>query len=143
MKNLRTKLLTLGVLATVAMSSTPVFAATNTTVNANTNASKINSTNKITKQHMTLSSGLEVTLSYGSTGQAVSYLQGQLNGLTQSGYPMLGINITVDGVYGTQTENAVRHFQSYFNEYFGGNLAVDGICGPQTWNAINALYDGM
>lgn len=39
-------------------------------------------------------------------------------------------NLTVDGVYGTNTKKAVVAFQT------AAGLTADGICGPKTWNAI-------
>jgi peptidoglycan hydrolase-like protein with peptidoglycan-binding domain len=41
-----------------------------------------------------------------------------------------GQNLAVDGIFGAQTEAAVRAFQS------SRGLAVDGIAGPQTWPAL-------
>lgn len=38
--------------------------------------------------------------------------------------------LTVDGIYGTNTKNAVTAFQS------ASGLTADGICGPKTWNAL-------
>jgi peptidoglycan hydrolase-like protein with peptidoglycan-binding domain len=38
-----------------------------------------------------------------------------------------GPDIGVDGIFGPQTENAVKAFQS------GHGLSADGIVGPQTW----------
>jgi peptidoglycan hydrolase-like protein with peptidoglycan-binding domain len=63
----------------------------------------------------------------GSTGSEVRYLQESLI--------KLGYNPgSVDGIFGPQTEQAVRAFQS------NKGLAVDGIVGNNTWAAIeNAL----
>lgn len=44
--------------------------------------------------------------------------------------------VDVDGVYGPQTEAAVRHFQSRFFDAKGLPLAVDGQVGPVTWAAL-------
>lgn len=41
-----------------------------------------------------------------------------------------GHSVTVDGVFGPQTDAAVRAFQQQ------RNLLVDGIVGPQTWSAL-------
>ena len=41
-----------------------------------------------------------------------------------------GQHIAVDGIFGPQTEGAVRAFQS------SHGLAADGIVGPQTWPAL-------
>lgn len=38
--------------------------------------------------------------------------------------------LTVDGVYGSKTKNAVAAYQS------AKGLSPDGICGPKTWNAL-------
>lgn len=38
--------------------------------------------------------------------------------------------LTVDGIYGTKTKNAVAAYQS------ANKLGADGICGPKTWNAL-------
>lgn len=63
-------------------------------------------------------------LRYGSSGDEVRRLQQKLN---QNGY-----NLAVDGVYGSQTQNAVRSYQK------SKGLAVDGIAGQQTMGALNA-----
>jgi peptidoglycan hydrolase-like protein with peptidoglycan-binding domain len=54
----------------------------------------------------------------GSTGDAVRELQRRLGG------------IAVDGIFGPNTERAVRAFQS------SQRLAVDGIVGPNTWSRL-------
>jgi peptidoglycan hydrolase-like protein with peptidoglycan-binding domain len=41
-----------------------------------------------------------------------------------------GHNLTVDGIFGPQTDAAVRGFQQQ------KSLAVDGIVGPNTWSAL-------
>lgn len=62
-------------------------------------------------------------LSVGSQGQAVRDVQALLSqqGLYKN---------APDGIYGAQTQAAVRQFQQ------SQNLAVDGIVGPQTWGAM-------
>lgn len=58
-------------------------------------------------------------LGVGSRGEPVIYLQLALN-------RCYGQGIGVDGVYGTQTRNAVRNVQAFHR------LTVDGVFGPQT-----------
>lgn len=66
----------------------------------------------------------------GSTGSAVEQLQFWLNTLAQ--YDSAIPSVTVDGVYGTGTANAVRAFQRKYG------LTVDGVVGRNTWTE---LYD--
>ena len=61
-------------------------------------------------------------LSTGSRGEAVRQVQQQLNNL--------GYNVDVDGVYGAQTEEAVRRFQQ------SQGLFVDGVAGEDTQQAL-------
>lgn len=56
-------------------------------------------------------------LKKGSTGSYVKELQALLG-------------IAVDGIFGSQTENAVKNYQRK------NGLMVDGIVGPQTWNLL-------
>ena len=42
----------------------------------------------------------------------------------------------VDGIDGPKTKDALREFQTYYNENYDGDLAVDGRIGPRTWSAI-------
>ena len=62
----------------------------------------------------------------GSTSQAVRAAQVLLRN-------KFGFDITVDGIFGQQTENATRNFQT------AHGLLGDGIIGPQTWQALVAL----
>ena len=64
------------------------------------------------------------TLKYGSKGDEVRRLQEQLNSL--------GYNLSADGVFGGQTQSAVKQYQQ------ANNLSVDGIAGNQTWGALNS-----
>ena len=66
----------------------------------------------------------------GSTGSSVEQLQFWLNTLAQ--YESSIPSLTVDGVYGTGTANAVRAFQRKYG------LTVDGVVGRNTWTE---LYD--
>lgn len=63
------------------------------------------------------------TLQQGSTGTSVRHLQCMLN--------FWGYDLDVDGIFGKQTNGAVRDFQG------DHGLAVDGIVGPQTWEALH------
>ena len=58
------------------------------------------------------------TIRKGSKGDAVKHLQ-------------LKLGVTVDGDFGSKTEEALKKYQS------AHGLVSDGICGPQTWKTIN------
>ena len=64
------------------------------------------------------------TLRKGDRGDEVKTLQEALN---TNGY-----QLTVDGAFGSKTENAVKDFQSKHK------LTADGIVGPKTWEALTA-----
>lgn len=74
-------------------------------------------------------------LTVGSTGDKVRQLQEQLNRIAQA-YPALP-RISVDGVFGHATENAVRDFQSIFG------LPTTGIVDYPTWYKISEVYVGV
>lgn len=65
----------------------------------------------------------------GSSGSVVSQIQTRLKNW---GY----YDGSVDGIYGSKTTAAVRHFQRK------NGLAVDGICGPQTLSALGLPTGG-
>lgn len=67
-------------------------------------------------------------ISYGSQGNDVRHLQEFLN--TQ------GYNLTVDGIFGNNTKNAVLKYQK------ANGLTVDGIVGKNTWGSIEKLSAG-
>jgi peptidoglycan hydrolase-like protein with peptidoglycan-binding domain len=67
-------------------------------------------------------------LKTGSRGEDVTELQSQLN--------ELGYELDVDGVFGRETEAAVRHLQSSFD------LGVDGIVGPKTRSTVDGCVAG-
>lgn len=69
----------------------------------------------------------------GTTGPSVVTIQVALNRISQS-YPAIPKISPVDGIFGTQTEAAVRKFQEVFN------LQVDGIVGRATWYALVRYY---
>ena len=72
-------------------------------------------------------------LKRGSRGNDVRVIQYFLNflGFFNDRLPQ----ISVDGIFGPATENAVRQFQSQYG------LTVDGIVGRATWNAIVDAYN--
>ena len=72
----------------------------------------------------------------GSSGPNVVVIQVELNRISQN-YPAIPKLATVDGIFGSRTEAAVRKFQ----EIFG--LEVDGIVGKATWYALVRLYTAV
>ena len=83
------------------------------------------------KLHKTLTGAKETvyptaTISKGSTGNEVMKLQKCMNKLMKS-------RIAVDGIFGTNTEKAVKIFQKKYK------LEVDGIVGPKTRAKIKYL----
>ena len=74
-------------------------------------------------------------LRQGSSGEAVVELQTYLSFLSGA-FPAIP-QISVTGVFGEDTKNAVRIFQSMMG------LPVDGIVGPETWDAIASLYEDV
>lgn len=75
-------------------------------------------------------------LRLGSTGEEVVVLQTMLNRIGQN-YPAIPRISPVDGVFGSQTEEAVRKFQSIFG------LSQDGVVGRGTWYKLVFLYVGV
>lgn len=74
-------------------------------------------------------------LSVGASGDKVLQIQQQLNRIAQN-YPAIP-RITADGIYGTNTANAVRTFQRIFN------LPQSGIVDYPTWYKISEIYVGV
>lgn len=74
-------------------------------------------------------------LDIGSGGEDVVKIQEQLNRISDN-YPLIP-KIAVDGIFGEQTQNAVRVFQSVFG------LRQDGIVGPLTWYKIQEIFVGV
>ncbi len=62
------------------------------------------------------------TLQEGSSGAAVKAIQVILSRLVQ--------DLDIDGIFGPNTETAVKSFQA------DNDLEQDGIVGPQTWRAL-------
>ena len=69
----------------------------------------------------------------GSSGRDVRTVQQQLNRIRVN-YPAIPAINTVDGVFGTETENAVKAFQRIFD------LTPDGVVGKSTWYRISYIY---
>lgn len=74
-------------------------------------------------------------LSVGASGDKVLQIQQQLNRIAQN-YPAIP-RIAADGIYGTNTANAVRTFQRIFN------LPQSGIVDYPTWYKISEIYVGV
>lgn len=71
-------------------------------------------------------------LDLGSTGDKVQQLQEQLN-VIASAYPMIP-KVKADGIYGEQTKNSIRRFQSIFG------LPETGITDYPTWYKVQEIY---
>lgn len=71
-------------------------------------------------------------LDIGASGDKVRQMQEQLNRIAEN-YPALP-TIGVDGIYGSQTKEAVRKFQSIFG------LPQTGITDYSTWYKIQEIY---
>lgn len=71
-----------------------------------------------------------------AAGPDVVVVQTELNRIGQN-YPAIPKIQPVDGVFGQQTEEAVRRFQ----EIFG--LTADGVVGKATWYRLVSLYVGV
>ncbi|MBQ2809541.1 MAG: peptidoglycan-binding protein [Clostridia bacterium] len=73
-----------------------------------------------------------MVLRIGSQGESVRALQEYLNYISRT-YSQIS-PVTVDGIFGPGTQNAVREFQSVFG------LTESGIVGAQVWDAITSVY---
>ena len=74
-------------------------------------------------------------LTIGSSGDKVRQLQQQLNRIAHN-YPAIS-KVTVDGIYGQGTADAVRVFQKVFG------LPQSGITDFPTWYEISRIYVGV
>ncbi len=74
-------------------------------------------------------------LGIGASGQKVQQLQEQLNRIARN-YPAIP-TIVADGIYGTNTSNAVKAFQRIFG------LPQSGITDYPTWYKISQIYVGV
>lgn len=75
-------------------------------------------------------------LRLGSAGEEVRIIQRQLNRIGDN-YPAIPKIPVTDGIFNTQTEDAVKKFQEIFN------LTVDGIVGKATWYKIKFIYNSV
>ena len=75
-------------------------------------------------------------LRLGDGGEEVRQLQLRLNRIGQN-YPTITNIPETNGIFGVQTERAVRDFQRIFN------LEEDGIVGKATWYKIINVYNGV
>ena len=78
----------------------------------------------------------EILLRLGSVGNDVAFMQTRLNRISAN-YPSIPKIDPVDGIFGVETENAVREFQRVFD------LDVDGIVGKATWYKIQFVYNAV
>ncbi len=69
-----------------------------------------------------------VQVRQGSTGEAVRGVQEEFQFRNLSGDPSQGVQI--DGIFGPQTDGAVRGFQQALG------IGADGFVGPLTWRAL-------
>lgn len=140
MKNLKIKrLLSLVILSAVMISTTPVFAATNSssgkkliTTVSDSAEKKAASTIKIASAEYDDRTVNDVLadgelVDYGDYGLAVKMVQQCLNGC--------GHSVTIDGHFGSATRSAVKSFQS------DQHLTVDGKVGKKTWTYLKARQD--
>ena len=75
------------------------------------------------------------TLTVGSAGEDVRTIQLQLNRISEN-FPALP-RVRADGVYGTETQEAVKTFQSIFL------LPQTGDVDFATWYSISNIYVGV
>lgn len=74
-----------------------------------------------------------VPLRLGSVGEDIRVLQLQLNRIAEN-YPLIPKIAQANGVFGQDTENAVKTFQQVFN------ITSDGVVGKATWYRIKRVY---
>jgi len=72
----------------------------------------------------------------GNVGNDVRTLQIRLNRISAN-FPAIPKVVLTDGVFGDDTEAAVREFQRVFG------LSVDGIVGKSTWYSVQNIYNSV
>ncbi len=77
-----------------------------------------------------------VPLRLGSVGDDVRTVQIRLNRISAN-FPSIPKIVRADGIFGTDTDAAVRRFQEVFN------LTPDGVVGKSTWYTIQNIYIGV
>ena len=77
-----------------------------------------------------------IALRRGFSGPSVVVVQVSLNRISQN-YPSIPKISPVDGIFGAQTEAAVRRFQEVFD------LEPDGVVGKATWYALVRIYTAV
>ncbi len=77
-----------------------------------------------------------VPLKLGDSGNNVQIIQTQLNRIARN-YPAIPKIAEVNGIFGVDTEEAVRKFQEIFN------LTVNGQVDKATWYKIKQYYNGV
>ena len=75
-------------------------------------------------------------LSAGSSGNDVRTLQIRLNRISAN-FPAIPKIVLTDGIFDTDTDEAVREFQRIFG------LDVDGIVGKSTWYTVQNIYNSV
>lgn len=78
----------------------------------------------------------DIPLRLGSSNDDVRTIQIRLNRIANN-FPSIPKILANDGLFGTDTEAAVKRFQEIFN------LTPDGIVGPTTWYTIQNIYIGV
>lgn len=77
-----------------------------------------------------------VPLRLGSSGNSVFILQRRLNRISAN-YPSIPKIPLEDGIFGNETENAVKEFQKVFG------LTIDGFVGSATWYEVREKYNAV
>ena len=76
------------------------------------------------------------TLGIGDIGNAVQQIQIRLNRISKN-YPKIPKIYPIDGVFGENTEDAVREYQRAFS------LTPDGLVGKETWYSIQRTFNAV